>query len=70
MQYKVCACVCYLQAMNKDNKKVCKGFDSLQTLLHIFPFGIFYIRKLSSVPAATAEPITPATLGAMACISK
>lgn len=30
----------------------------------------FYIRKLRRIPAATAEPITPETLGAIACISK
>jgi hypothetical protein len=29
-----------------------------------------YSRKLSRIPAATAEPITPATFGAIACISK
>lgn len=27
-------------------------------------------RKLRSTPAATAEPITPATLGPIACISR
>lgn len=27
-------------------------------------------RKLSNTPAATADPITPATLGPMACISR
>ena len=30
----------------------------------------FYNKKLSKIPAATAEPITPETLGAMACISR
>lgn len=29
-----------------------------------------YIRKLISIPADTADPITPATLGAMACMSR
>ncbi|SDB82997.1 hypothetical protein SAMN05216323_100247 [Williamwhitmania taraxaci] len=29
-----------------------------------------YDRKLSKIPAATALPITPATFGPMACISK
>ena len=28
-----------------------------------------YIKNPSKIPAATAEPITPATLGPMACIS-
>jgi hypothetical protein len=27
-----------------------------------------YIKKLIMMPAATAEPITPATFGAMACM--
>lgn len=30
----------------------------------------FYIKKLNKVPAATAEPITPDTFGAIACISR
>ena len=29
-----------------------------------------YPKKLNKIPAAMAEPITPATLGAMACISR
>jgi hypothetical protein len=29
-----------------------------------------YLIKLNKTPAATAEPITPATLGPIACISK
>jgi hypothetical protein len=38
--------------------------------LFIINIEIFYIRKLSRIPAATAEPITPATFGPIACISK
>ncbi len=30
----------------------------------------YYPRKLRSTPAATAEPITPATLGPIACMSR
>ena len=30
----------------------------------------YYIKKLKSIPAPTAEPITPETLGAIACISR
>ena len=30
----------------------------------------FYIKKLSNIPAPTADPITPETFGAMACISR
>ena len=29
-----------------------------------------YPKKLNNMPAATAEPITPATLGAIACIRR
>lgn len=29
-----------------------------------------YIRNPSNIPAATAEPITPATFGPMACINR
>ena len=29
-----------------------------------------YPKKLNKIPAATAEPITPATLGPIACISR
>lgn len=29
-----------------------------------------YPKKLSRIPAATAEPITPATLGPIACIRR
>ena len=31
---------------------------------------INYIKNPSKIPAATAEPITPATFGPMACINK
>ena len=42
----------------------------------IFQFSTFnspfknYPRNPSKIPAATAEPITPATFGPMACISR
>ena len=31
---------------------------------------LLYIRKLIKIPAATAEPITPATLGAIAWVNR
>ncbi|KAF0187442.1 MAG: hypothetical protein FD167_6276, partial [bacterium] len=31
---------------------------------------MFYLKSESSTPAATADPITPATLGPIACMSK
>ncbi len=30
----------------------------------------YYIKNPNKIPAATAEPITPATFGPMACINK
>lgn len=42
--------------------------------LKVCPFSFenvyFYIKKLNRIPAATADPITPETLGAIACISR
>lgn len=39
-------------------------------LCYRFSVCCFYDKNPSNAPAATAEPITPATLGPMACISK
>ena len=47
-----------------------KGCTSLKHTLIYYGKLLFYPRKESRIPAATAEPITPATLGPMACISK
>ena len=41
-----------------------------QALLITNEKNIVYMRNPSRIPAATAEPITPATLGPMACISR
>src|SRR5690606_18866831 len=35
-----------------------------------FPQSEYQLTKASRIPAATAEPITPATFGPMACISR
>src|SRR5690554_2818244 len=35
-----------------------------------FPQSGYQLTKASRIPAATAEPITPATFGPMACISR
>lgn len=43
----------------------------LQETVHLFySFTHVYPRKLSRMPAATAEPMTPATFGPIACISR
>jgi|GEM_PF-3131839 len=47
-----------------------KGFHFKRNPFHYQQNFFAYIKKLSKIPAATAEPITPATLGAMACISR
>ena len=36
----------------------------------VVQFRLFYPQKLSRMPAATALPMTPATLGPMACIKR
>ena len=40
------------------------------SFLLIKAFGSHYCRMLSRTPAATAEPITPATFGPIACIKR
>ncbi len=51
------------------------GGNKKERLLRVAPHKImkkknFYPKNASSTPAATAEPMTPATFGPMACISK
>ncbi len=38
--------------------------------LIIIYIGIYYPRNANKIPAATAEPITPDTLGPIACIKR
>ena len=46
-----------------------KGVSRLEK--HLFYFKqVVYIKNPSKIPAATAEPITPATFGPMACINR
>ena len=40
------------------------------TLNFFYTYMLHYPKKLNNIPAATAEPITPATLGPIACISR
>ena len=53
----------------KTKKKVDVTMTSTFFILSI-KFILHYPKKDSNIPAATAEPITPATLGPMACISR
>ena len=46
------------------------GFIKAYLMEFYSSFSEFYPRKASSTPAATAEPITPATLGPIACMSR
>lgn len=50
-------------------KKVDVTMTSTFFMLSI-KFILHYPKKDSNIPAATAEPITPATLGPMACINR
>ena len=47
-----------------------KGVPRLEEHLFISFSKWDYIKNPSKIPAATAEPITPATLGPIACINK
>ena len=48
-----------------------EGSHLTEIFLFVFPLHIAsYPKKLRSTPAATAEPITPATFGPMACIRR
>lgn len=53
---------------NLFNKKIGDGHNVIADLINYIP--CVYPRKLRSTPAATAEPITPATLGPMACMRR
>jgi hypothetical protein len=55
----------FLSVLNKKNPQLQKKIGDSQNY-----FLLFYRRRLNKIPAATAEPITPDTLGAMACINK
>lgn len=48
-----------------ENKKSCTIHDTA-----FFIVLIYYPKNPNKIPAATAEPITPATFGPIACISK
>jgi len=48
-----------------DRRRIIKGRDGANPVSKNN-----YIKKLIRIPAATALPITPATFGAIACISK
>ena len=45
-------------------------FMWLFLLTLISDYSIIYDKKLNKIPAAMADPMTPETLGAMACINK
>ena len=49
------------------NKK--KTLPERESLIIIY-IGIYYPRNANKIPAATAEPITPDTLGPIACIKR
>jgi hypothetical protein len=51
----------------RQNKK--KTLPRRESLIIIY-IGIYYPRNANKIPAATAEPITPDTLGPIACIKR
>ena len=52
------------------NKKTAACHQGKQQLWLLVKPDQRFLSMLSSTPAATAEPITPATLGPMACINR
>ena len=46
-----------------------KTLPKRESLIIIY-IGIYYPRNANKIPAATAEPITPDTLGPIACIKR
>ena len=49
-----------------SNGMFSKALSPCQLIFRYF----IYIKNPSKIPAATAEPMTPATFGPMACISR
>ena len=60
-----------LQARKTDSKdKIKRCFPIRETPFYNKVVQTDYIKNPSKIPAATAEPITPATFGPMACINR
>lgn len=62
----------FLRYTNNKNKKkrICfVGAYPYKSSYYIY-LQSSYFKKASNIPAATAEPITPATFGPIACINK
>ncbi|KAA4562063.1 hypothetical protein F3B51_18245, partial [Bacteroides ovatus] len=57
---------CESRGFVRKKQKVC----ILTHLRSYLLYNVSYIKNPSRIPAATAEPITPATFGPIACISK
>ena len=59
----------FLRYTNNKNKK--KRICFVEAYPYKSSYYIFYyFKNASKIPAATAEPITPATFGPIACISR
>ena len=52
-----------------NSTKQKKDSPKRESLIIIY-IGIYYPRNANKIPAATAEPITPDTLGPIACIKR
>ena len=57
-----------MQIMICISKK--KGAPQMRNTFFAMIVQTDYIKNPSKIPAATAEPITPATFGPMACINR
>ena len=61
-------CVSTISTFNFQQKNIASSLSERRN--EKFVYGIFYFKKLSRIPAATAEPTTPETLGPIACCSR
>ena len=60
----------FLRIIFQKTKKLGGPVTRSPCFMSIRTIGLGYPRKPRRTPAATAEPITPATLGPMACMSR
>ena len=63
-------CIIFQRTFVQRILKTKKGVSRNEKHLFIYLGQTDYIKNPSKIPAATAEPITPATFGPIACINK